>query len=48
MFLSISLYNLGEHREAMELLLRTLAETSSDPRVRYYRRDITFYSGKLD
>jgi tetratricopeptide (TPR) repeat protein len=47
-FLCMGLYNLGEHRGAMGLLLRALAETSSDPWVGRYARAIAFYSDRLD
>lgn len=47
-FLSVSLYNLGGHREAMGLLLRALAEASSDPWVIHYARAIAYYSERLD
>ena len=35
--LAMVLYNVGEHREAKELLLRTLAETSADHGNERYR-----------
>lgn len=47
-FLSMALHDLGEHAEATGLLLRALAETSSDPWVGRYARAITFYSERLD
>ncbi len=47
-FLAMALYNAGEHREAMERLLRALAETSSDESIRRYQRAIAFYADKLD
>lgn len=31
-FLTLTLYNLGEHREAMSTLLKNLVETTGDPR----------------
>ncbi len=47
-FLAMALYNAGHHREAMERLLRALAETSSDESIRRYQRAIAFYADKLD
>lgn len=47
-FLALALYNLGRHAEAMELLLRALAESSSDESIQRYRRAILFYADKLD
>ncbi|MEU6739484.1 tetratricopeptide repeat protein [Streptosporangium sandarakinum] len=47
-FLSMALYNSGEGREAVRLLLRTLTATSGDSRVRDYRRAIEFYADDLD
>ena len=46
-FYALTLYNLGEHAAAMELLLTIIAETSSDPNVAEYRKAIAFYSGDL-
>lgn len=47
-FLAMALYNTGQHAAAMEHLLRTITETSSDPSILSYRRAITFYADKLD
>lgn len=47
-FLAMAFYNVGRHTEAMELLLRTVAETSADAGIRRYTRAITFYSNQLD
>ena len=47
-FLGMAYYNIGEHSKAMELLLDSLAETSSDEGILRYRRAIRFYSDKLD
>jgi hypothetical protein len=41
-------YNVREHAKAMELLLKGLADTSSDEGILRYRRAIRFYSEKLD
>ncbi|MGL5440702.1 MAG: tetratricopeptide repeat protein [Filifactoraceae bacterium] len=47
-FYAMTLYNLGEHSLAMEILLTTLVETSSDPDINEYGKAIKFYSGVLD
>ncbi|MET9469045.1 tetratricopeptide repeat protein [Streptomyces sp. NPDC006544] len=47
-FLAMALYNVGEDREAVRLLLLTLAATSGDRRVRDYRRAIEHYADDLD
>ncbi|MEU8678841.1 tetratricopeptide repeat protein [Streptomyces sp. NPDC048560] len=47
-FLAMALYNIGEHHEAMEILLRLVATTSTDPYVARYRRAIELYAGDLD
>jgi tetratricopeptide (TPR) repeat protein len=47
-FLALTLHNLGRDSEAIELLLRTLAATSTDASIQRYRRAIEFYADKLD
>ncbi|RFB14718.1 hypothetical protein DZB84_14830 [Bacillus sp. HNG] len=47
-FYAMSLYNLGRHQDAMELLLKSLAGTSSDASIQRYKRAIEFYADKLD
>jgi tetratricopeptide (TPR) repeat protein len=47
-FLAMACYNLGQHHEAMTLLLRALAETSGDEGVARFKRAILFYADKLD
>jgi tetratricopeptide (TPR) repeat protein len=47
-FLSMALYNAGESGEAVRGLLKALAATSADPRVRGYRRAIEYYADNLD
>lgn len=44
----MTLYNRGEGREAVGLLLKTLATASDDPGVRQYRRAIEHYADDLD
>jgi len=47
-FLAMTLYNLRRYQEAMELLLTTLAETTSDEAILQYQRAILFYAPQLD
>ena len=47
-FLAMTLYNLHQHQEAMELLLTNLAETTSDESILSYKRAILFYAPQLD
>jgi tetratricopeptide (TPR) repeat protein len=47
-FYSMTLYNLNEHSKAMELLLKCLADTTSDNEILSYKRAIDYYSNKLD
>ena len=47
-FLAMAYYNIGEYAKAMELLLNSLADTSSDEGILRYQRAIRFYSDKLD
>lgn len=44
----MTLYNLGEHKAAMEILLQCLTETTMDQDILSYKRAIEFYSDKLD
>lgn len=47
-FYSMTLYNLKQHSQAMEILLRYLAETTSDEEISSYQKAIGFYEGNLD
>ena len=47
-FLAMALYNVGQHTQAMQRLLRTVAESSTDEGVQRYRTAILFYSEHLD
>lgn len=47
-FYSMTLYNLNEHSEAMELLLKCLLDTTTDDEILSYKKAIDFYSNKLD
>lgn len=46
-FLALTLHALGQHAEAMKLLLTTIADTTDDPGLTAYQRAIRFYAGKL-
>lgn len=45
-FLAMALYNAGECREAVELLLQNLAETTGDEGISAYKRVILPYAGR--
>jgi tetratricopeptide (TPR) repeat protein len=47
-FLAMALYNVGEARESVGMLLKLLAATSEDQEVRRYRRAIEYYADDLD
>lgn len=47
-FYAMTLFNLNEHERSMELLLKNLASTSSDPQIQTYKKSIIFYSDKLN
>ncbi|WP_370296704.1 tetratricopeptide repeat protein [Rossellomorea marisflavi] len=47
-FYSMTLYNLGESKKAMELLLGQLCDTSSDESIQSYATPIKYYSLDLD
>lgn len=47
-FLSMTLYNLNQHNQAMEILLKCVVETTSDINIKAYSKAIKFYSDKLD
>lgn len=47
-FYSMTLYNLKQHSQAMEILLRCLAETTSDEEIISYKKAIGFYARDLD
>jgi tetratricopeptide (TPR) repeat protein len=46
--LAISLYNTQNYKEAMELVLANLMETTSDEKLQYYKRGISYYAQHLD
>lgn len=47
-FYSMTLYNLGENKKAMEILLTCIVETTNDTDIALYKRAIGFYADKLD
>ena len=47
-FLALTLYNLGEHRDATSILLKNLIETTGDPGIRNYVRALAYYADHLD
>ena len=47
-FLAITLYNTQQHKEAMELVLVNLLETTSDEKLQYFKRGLLYYSLHLD
>jgi tetratricopeptide (TPR) repeat protein len=47
-FLALTLYNLGEHRDATSIVLKNLIETTGDPGIRNYGRALSFYADHLD
>lgn len=46
-FLAMAYFNVGQHDKSMELLLRTVAKTSSDPEIQKYQKAIQFYATRL-
>ena len=47
-FLAIALYNTQQYREAMELALTNLLETTSDEKLQYFKRGLSYYALHLD
>ncbi|MFJ8064477.1 tetratricopeptide repeat protein [Psychrobacillus sp. NPDC096426] len=47
-FYSMTLYNLNEHHQAMEVLLKCLVDTTTNKEILNYERAIRFYSDKLN
>jgi tetratricopeptide (TPR) repeat protein len=47
-FLALALYNTQKQKEAMELVLTTLLETTSDETLQYYKRGLLYYASHLD
>ncbi len=46
-FLALTRYNMGEHAEAMRLLLNHIAQHSADAETQKYRRSISYYAEHL-
>jgi tetratricopeptide (TPR) repeat protein len=47
-FLAMAFHDLYEHDQAVGLLLRNLAETSSDPEISAYKEALSCYANRLD
>lgn len=47
-FYSMTLYNLKEHHQGMEILLNCLLDTTTDEDILRYKKAIHFYSNQLD
>ena len=47
-FLAMALHNLGDHRRALQLLLKHVAEHTSDPQTAKYQRALFHYAENLD
>jgi tetratricopeptide (TPR) repeat protein len=47
-FLAMTLYNTQQHKEAMELALTNLLETTSDEKLQYFKRGLSYYALHLD
>lgn len=47
-FLAIALYNTQNYKEAMEIVLTNLLETTADEKLQYFKRPIEYYSQHLD
>ena len=47
-FLAMAFHDLDEHVQAMEILLRNLAETSSDPEISAYKEALSYYANRLN
>lgn len=47
-FLSMALYNTQQYKEAMELVLTNLLETTADEKIQYFKRPLSFYAAHLD
>ncbi|GCE24180.1 hypothetical protein KDK_79800 [Dictyobacter kobayashii] len=47
-FLAMTLYNAKQYREAMEIALTNLLETTTDEKLLYFKRGLSYYSQNLD
>lgn len=47
-FLAMSLYNSGDYKESIQLLITNLMETTTDSKLQYFKRGILAYTEDLD
>lgn len=47
-FLAMTLYNTHQYREAMELVLTNLLETTTNEKLQYFKRPLEYYAHHLD
>jgi tetratricopeptide (TPR) repeat protein len=47
-FLAMALYNSQQYKEAMEIVLKNLLETTNDEKLQYYKRGLSYYAEHLD
>ncbi|OXM17068.1 tetratricopeptide repeat protein [Paenibacillus herberti] len=47
-FLSMALYNTGQYKESVELLIANLMESTTDEKLQYFKRGILAYNEDLD
>jgi tetratricopeptide (TPR) repeat protein len=47
-FLAMALYNTQQYREAMELALTNLLDTTTDEKLQYFKRGLSYYALHLD
>lgn len=47
-FHAMALYNMQRYKEAMEVVLTNLLETTSDEKIRYFKRGLAYYAAHLD
>lgn len=47
-FLAMALYNVGKYKEAMEIVLTNLLDTTTDDKLQYFERGLRYYALRLD
>lgn len=47
-FYAMTLYNIGESHDAVQLLLKTLVATTTNDEIRKYKKTLAFYADHLD
>lgn len=47
-FLSITYYNVGNYKEALEITLNNLVDTSNDEKIKFFNKPLKFYANHLD